>query len=124
MRVSLGIMCAGLIFVSVTSYAAISVGVRGGSSGTSSSSSDDWQQGIETDADRDDAAIKHLRACETDADCVTVGEGCAIDAVNAEFADEADRYHNARNEAMDCKNPASETEQKATCKQSQCVLGE
>ena len=45
---------------------------------------------------------KNWPFCETADDCVIVGAGCAIAAVNKAYEGEADKHYSEMNMAMDC----------------------
>lgn len=64
-------------------------------------------------------------ACEKDADCVVVGVGCAIHAVNKQYKEEADLYYRHQNTQMDCEpqyNDISNLDTK--CEFNKCQLVE
>jgi len=43
--------------------------------------------------------------CQSGADCVQVGSGCFLAAVNRTFQDVADKYYKEQNTRMDCAAP-------------------
>jgi hypothetical protein len=54
-------------------------------------------------------------SCEHDRDCVVVGAGCAIRAVNSSISTEADTHFKQVNARMDCAYPKKPSDFRAVC---------
>lgn len=58
------------------------------------------------------------KRCQTDADCVVVGSGCVLIAVNTAFRAEGEAYSAEKNTRVECPETLDPTKFSAICAQS------